>query len=67
MVAALGWALKFGVGGSVLLVGCLWSGGISWSYVDTSWGLGYPSLRLCRPMLGLCWPILGLYWPILQL
>ena len=40
MVAALGWALKVGVGGSVLLVGCLWSGGISWSYVGTSWGVG---------------------------
>ena len=47
---ALGCALRFGVGGSVLVVGCLWS---------------CPSLRLCGPILELCWPILGLCWPIL--
>ena len=27
---ALGCALRFGVGGSVLVVGCFWSVGISW-------------------------------------
>ena len=57
---ALGCALRFGVGGSVLVVGCLWSVGISWGYVGPSWGLGCPSLRLCGPILELCWPILEL-------
>ena len=62
---ALGCALRFGVGGSVLVVGCLWSVGISWGYVGPSWGRCCPSLKLCRPILELCWPILGLCWPIL--
>ena len=56
---ALGCALRFGVGGSVLVVGCLWSAGISGGYVGPSWGLCCPSLRLCGPILELCWPSLG--------
>ena len=56
-------ALRFGVGGSVLVVGCLWSVGISWGYVGPSWGLCCPSLRLCGPILELCWPILGAMLP----
>ena len=49
---ALGCALRFGVGGSVLVVGCLWSVGISWGYVG-------PLVGAMLPQLAVMWAHLG--------
>ena len=40
------------VAGSVLVVGCLGSVGISWGYVGPSWGLCCPKLEAMLPQPG---------------
>ena len=62
----LGLCFEVGVGGSVLVVGCLWSVGISCLRLCSPIFEGYnylPSLRLRGPILELRWPILEAMLP----
>ena len=57
---ALGCALRFGVGGSVLVVGCLWFMGTSWGYVGPSRGRWAFGCGVCAfELVGRCWGYVG--------
>ena len=60
---ALGCALRSGVGGSVLVVGCLWSVGTSWGYVGPSRGRWAFGCGVCAfELVGRCWSYVGPSW-----